>query len=233
MRKYHNNQKGSVMKVDILSETTLKLTLTEEDLKESSLCYEALSKQSEDCRRVLERLIEKGAPPKTAALAAELLDEESRLLVEAFPSANGGCMVYLSVLNRTGSKKKQLNGNAQKTKRSSDKKQSAGSDPQLLDRQIEASPIIFETASGEMLGKLCRRLEAERKSGMKFSSKLFSNQTCYRLALTPLNFCTARLTRILREYGAVTNSELIAAYTQEHFGELIGENAAELCQRLY
>lgn len=232
MRKYHNNQKGSIMKVDILSETTLKLTLTEEDMKESRLCYEALSKQSEDCRRVLERLIEKGAPPKTAALAAELLEEDSRLLVEAFPSANGGCMVYLSVLNRTGSKRKQSDGNLRKTRRSADN-QSADPEPQLLDKQIEASPIIFETASGELLGKLCRRLEAERKSGIKFSSKLFSNQTCYRLALTPLNLCTARLAEILSEYGEATSSELVAAYTQEHFGELIGKNAAELCQRLF
>lgn len=221
------------MKVDILSETTLKLTLTEEDMKESRLCYEALSKQSEDCRRVLERLIEKGASPKTAALAAELLEEESRLLVEAFPSANGGCMVYLSVLNRSGSKRKQPGGNLRKTRRSPNYNQSADPEPQLLDKQIEASPIIIETASGELLGKLCRRLNGERKSGMRFSSKLFSNQTCYRLALTPLNLCTARLARILSEYGEVTSSELIAAYTQEHFEELIGANAAELCQRFF
>lgn len=221
------------MKIDILSETTLKLTLTEEDMKESRLCYEALSKQNGDCRRVLERLIEKGASPKTAAMAAELLEEESRLLVEAFPAANGGCMVYLSALNRSRSKRKQPDENAQAISQSSHKKQSSRRNPQLLDRQAEASPIIFETASGEQLGKLCRRLESERSSGMRFSSKLFSNHKCYRLALTPLNTCVSKLTRILREYGTVTNSELIAAYTQEHFGELIGENAAELCQRLF
>ncbi len=221
------------MKIDILSETTLKLTLTEEDMKESRVCYEALSKQNTDCRKVLERLIEKGASPKTAAMAAELLEEESRLLVEAFPSANGGCMVYLSALNRGRPKRKPRAESAQESTQTANKGHSSGQDSQLLDRQAEASPIIFETDSGEQLGKLCRRLETERKSGMKFSSKLFSNHICYRLALTPLNTCSGRLTRILREYGTVTSSELIAAYTQEHFGELVGENAAELCLRFF
>ncbi len=137
-------------------------------------------------------------------------------------------MVYLSALNRSRPKRKRSGENSAPDKvRCSDKYS------QLLDRQTEASPIIFETASGEMLGKLCRHLEAERRSGMRFSSKLFSDNHCYRLALIPLNTCAGRLTRILREYGTVTNSELIAAYTQEHFGELIGENASELCQRFF
>ncbi|MDE6724447.1 MAG: adaptor protein MecA [Ruminiclostridium sp.] len=221
------------MKIDILSETTLKLTLTEADMKESRICYEALSKQNTDCRKVLERLIEKGASPETAAMAAELLEEESRLLVEAFPSANGGCMVYLSALNRSRPKRKRSSENSHSAKPAADERHCSDQGSQLLDRQTEASPIIFETASGETLGKLCSHLEAERRSGMRFSSKLFSNDHCYRLALIPLNTCAGRLTRILREYGTVTNSELIAAYTQEHFGELIGENASELCQKFF
>ena len=223
------------MKIDILSETTLKLTLTEADMKESRICYEALSKQNDHCRRVLERLIEKGASPETAAMAAELLEEESRLVVEAFPSANGGCMVYLSALDPSRSKRKDPGESSRSSKPSADEKNSSKY-PQLLDRQTQASPIIFETDSGEILGKLCRRLEAERrsgKSGIKFSSKLFSDSHCYRLALIPLNTCTGRLTRILGEYGIVTNSELIAAYTQEHFGELIGENASEICRKFF
>lgn len=222
------------MKIDILSETTLKLTLTEADMKESRICYEALSKQNSDCRRVLERLIEKGASPETAAMAAELLEEESRLLVEAFPSANGGCMVYLSALDPNRTKRKGSGESSRSSKPSADEKNSSKY-PQLLDRQTQASPIIFETDSGEILGKLCRRLEAERtgRFGIKFGSKLFSNSRCYRLALIPLNTCTGRLTRILEEYGAVTSSELAAAYTQEHFGELIGENASEICRKFF
>lgn len=224
------------MKIDILSETTLKLTLTEEDMKESKICYETLSKQSKDCRRALERLIGQGASPKSAALAAELLEEENRLLVEAFPSADGGCMVYLSALNRSKSKRKQPNTENTQSKNkkpTSDYNLQHSQNSQLLDKQKTASPIIFETDSGELLGKLCRRLETERKSGVEFSSKLFSNNIRYRLALTPLNICTGRLTRILKGYGTVTRSELAAAYTQEHFAELIGENAAELCQKFF
>ena len=224
------------MKIDILSETTIKLTLTEADMKESRICYEELSKQNTDCRRVLERLIEKGASPETAAMAAKLLEEESRLLVEAFPSANGGCMVYLSALDRRYSGRSKGKGPAEDpsaSRSAAEEKKRSQKYPQLLDRQTQASPLIFETSSGEALGSLCRRLETERRSGMRFSSKLFSDHHCYRLAFIPLNTCAGRLTRILGEYGDVTGNELIAAYTQEHFRELIGENAAELCQRFF
>lgn len=209
------------MRIDILSETTLKLTLTETDLEDSRLCYDSLSKQDGDCRKALERLIEKSASQKSAALAAELLEEESKLLVETFPSAEGGCFVYLSALNPSKSKKKQLKGNK------------PNNTSKLLDKQAEASPIIFETESGEILGKLCRCLVPEQEKGLRFNSKLFSDSTRYRLALIPLNICTGRLIRILSEFGEPSHSELDAAYTQEFFCELIGENAAEVCGKLF
>ena len=209
------------MKIDILSETTLKLTLTEADMEDSRLCYETLSRQDGDCRRALERLIESSGSPKSAAFAAELFEEESKLLVEAFPSAEGGCFVYLSSLNRNRSKKKAL-----KSKRSNNVSR-------LLDKEAEASPIIFETASGEMLGKLCRCLSLEKEKGACFESKLFSDNDVYRLALTPLNTCAERLTRILKEFGEAYCCELTAAYTQEYFCELVNKRAVEVCREIF
>ncbi|MDE7281930.1 MAG: adaptor protein MecA, partial [Ruminiclostridium sp.] len=148
-------------------------------------------------------------------------------------------MVYLSALDRrsSGRSKRKASGEDPRASKASgsgaDENPCPHKNPQLLDRKLRASPIIFETDSGEALGSLCRRLETERRSGMRFSSKLFSDHHCYRLAFIPQNTCAGRLTRILGEYGDVTGSELIAAYTQEHFRELIGENAAELCQRFF
>lgn len=209
------------MRIDILSETTLKLTLTEADMEDSRLCYETLSKQDGDCRKALEKLIESSGSPKSAAFAAELLEEENKLLVEAFPSAEGGCFVYLSSLNRSRSKRKTL------------KSRQSSNTSRLLDKDVEASPIIFETASGELLGKLCRCLSSEKEKGACFESKLFSDNAFYRLALTPLNTCSQRLTRILGEFGEAYCSELTAAYTQEYFCLLVNNRAVEICGEIF
>lgn len=197
------------MKIDILSHSTLKLTLSSHDMKENMLCCESFSAQSRNFRRVLSGLLEKEGSSKNAALAYELL-EEGRLLVEAFPTSEGGCMVYLSSLNRSRAKKKQL-----------------------LDKGLSASPLIFETDSSENLGELCRCLALEKTKGMKFSSRLFSYRSLYRLALVPLNMCGSRLTHIMKEYGAVITDELAAAYTQEHFSLIAEEEAVEIGGRLF
>lgn len=200
------------MKIDILSHSTLKLTLSSHDMKENMLCCESFTAQGGNFRRVLSGLIEKESSSKNAVLAYELL-EESKLLVEAFPTSEGGCMVYLSSLNR---------GNRSKTRKK-----------QLLDKELPASPLIFETDSSENLGELCRCLASEKQKGMDFSSSLFTAQRLYRLALVPLNMCGNRLKRIMKEYGEVITDELAAAYTQEHFSLIAEEGAVEIGERLF
>ncbi|HBH94402.1 MAG TPA: hypothetical protein DDX91_01520 [Ruminococcaceae bacterium] len=209
------------MRIDVLSETTLKLTLTESDMEDSRLCYEALSRQDGGCRKALEKLIEGSLSPKNAALAAELLEEESKLLVEAFPSSEGGCFIYLSSLNRSKSKRRPV------------KSKNSDSGAELLSREIQASPVIFETDSGELLGRLCRCLVSEKKRGLSFESKLFSDGKYYRLALIPLNICGERLAGLMKEFGQVHFSELTAAYTGEYFRLLAGKGAAEICGDLF
>lgn len=195
------------MKIDILSKTTLKLTLTAEDMNKNSLCYEALSGEGSSCRRAIGRLLKSDSKPESAAMAARLLNGQPRLFVEAFKRMDGGCMLYVSALDRK-------NGSG------------------VLDSDI--SPLIFETESGEDLGLVCRCLVSEKNNGAKFRSALFyGSGNRYRLALTPLNTCKNRIMRILREYGRVCTEEIAAACTEEYFKRLIGENGAEYGARLF
>lgn len=201
------------MKIDILSETTLKLTLTAEDMNRHQLRYEAFSEEGSGCRKTLGKLLKGYEAPESAAMAQQLLSDERRLFIEAFKRMDGGCMLYVSSLDRSRRRK------------------CANTAKRLL--EDNASPLIFETASGENLGALCRCLVWEQRHGAKFKSKLFTDNCCYRLAITPLNICTGHIMRLFCEFGKATDSELDAAFTNEHFKVLTEENAVQTAADIF
>lgn len=78
------------MKYDSLSRSTVKITLSEEDMKEYSLCAENIALRTAETKRSLARLLRKmklfpGYRP-------------DRLFLEAFPGVGGGCVLYVSSL---------------------------------------------------------------------------------------------------------------------------------------
>ncbi len=184
------------MKAEMISESTLKVTLTAEDMSVHNLSYEELTAKGAQCRKTLEKLLTGLDPSKNAIAAARLLGEERRLFVEAFRRMDGGCMLYVSA---AASPKRQK---------------------PLLDESREASPIQFQTFSQSALEQLLRCLEMEKEQGALFTSRLFRKGECFRLAVIPQNTCRTRLLRIFSEFGEAITGELAAAYTEEHF-ELI------------
>lgn len=194
------------MRIDILSKTTLKLTLTADDMNNYDLCYEALSERGSDCRKTLGRLLKQAEEAEAAAMAAKLLSEERRLFVEAFRRMDGGCMLYVSALN--GHKRK-------------------------ISLEEDAAPILFEAANQRDLGNVCRCLLALRERGARFSSRLFTDGIGYRLELIPQNTCRSRVIRLFNEFGNSLNDELTAAYTAEHYRVVIREDAADIGARVF
>lgn len=78
------------MKFDSLSRSTVKITLSEEDMNRYSLCAESITQKTDEAKRTLAGLLKK-----------ERLFRGSnarRLFLEAFPRANGGCILYVSGL---------------------------------------------------------------------------------------------------------------------------------------
>lgn len=203
------------MKIDILSETTLKLTLTADDMNRHQLCYESLSKDGsnfKECRETLSRILKADSTPESEAMATQLMENGRRLFIEAFKRMDGGCMLYVSALDRSRKSSRR----------------------QLLDKAEPSSPIIFETDSGEALGALCRCLVLEQLSGSaEFKSKLFADGQCYRLALTPLNTCASHIMRLMNEYGTADRSELSAAFTEEHFRIVADEDGVGIGSRIF
>ena len=195
------------MKIDILSKTTLKFTLTPEDMSENRLCYESFSEQGSRCRQTLGRLLKSSDKPEEAAMAARLLNNERRLFIEAFKRIDGGCMLYVSALEQR--------------------------EKNLLSNSCQASPIIFKPYSEKDLGHACRCLKKAEKDGAGFHSRLFSNGYDYRLALIPINLCYNRLCAILKEFGSVYRDELTAAFTEEHYRVIAAEHGAEKAGKVF
>lgn len=78
------------MKYDLLSRNTVKITLSEEDMREYSLCAESIALRTAQTKRSLARLLSE------IKLFAGYKPE--RLFLEAFPKREGGCVLYVSSL---------------------------------------------------------------------------------------------------------------------------------------
>lgn len=197
------------MRIDILSKTTLKLTLTADDMNNYDLRYEALSERGSDCRKTLGRLLREAEEVEAVAAAVKLISEERRLFVEAFRRMDGGCMLYVSAL--TGHKHKKLHEK----------------------NCPDVAPILFEAANQSDMGNMCRCLLLERSRGAQFSSRLFTDGKCCRLEVIPQNTCRSRVIRLFREFGIAICDELVAAYTAEHFRTVADEDGASIGARIF
>lgn len=197
------------MRIDILSKTTLKLTLTADDMNNYDLRYEILSEQGNDCRKTLGRLLKEAEEVEAVAAAARFISEERRLFVEAFRRMDGGCMLYVSALTEHNHKKPDEE-----------------SDP-------DVAPILFEAANQRDMGNLCRCLLLERSRDTQFSSRLFTDGKCFRLEVIPQNTCRSKVIRLFREFGIAICDELVAAYTAEHFKVVSDEDGASIGAKIF
>lgn len=80
------------MIIEIISSTTIKIVLDEEDMSVYDISFDKLDRTNPETKRLLIDLIEIIRFEKNIDLA------EERLFVEAFPKDDGGCLLYLSAL---------------------------------------------------------------------------------------------------------------------------------------
>ena len=177
------------MKVDLLSQSTIKITLSAQDMSNYNLKYDRLCRPEDD-RRSLSRLFSVLRRQSPEAFASSAFANEKRLLVEAFPRCDGGCMLYVSSLYDCSVKK----------------------------APCEPVKLICRLYSLESLEGLCRLLSTEKQlAGLSFSSDLYQCGGEYRLAVTPHNACHRHIKRFFAEFGDTLSDELSAAATEERF----------------
>ncbi len=82
------------MYYDALSKNTVKITLTDRDMRENSIRAEGLRTRSADSKRSLIDFLKK-LQAESKLFAGKSAE---RLFLEAFPSEDGGCVLYVSTL---------------------------------------------------------------------------------------------------------------------------------------
>lgn len=189
------------MKIDYLSETTLKLTLTAEDMKDYELDYAELSQSSFKSRRRLCGLLRELCNEGALCTSSSFFLDDKRFFVEVFPRVDGGCLLYVSVLpDKDG------------------RQGSFSSEPKAT------GCLICELEASEPLKKLCYELERERKR-IDFSSALYSDGKSLRLVLVLHGALSKQLEASVSRFGRLIKGELDAAFTAEHFKTVIAHDA--------
>ena len=195
------------MQIDMLAGNTVKITLTPSDMTGYNISYEDISGKSRDTKLMLSKLIAAIREKNQIDLSGE------RLLVEAFPKNDGGCMLYISCL---GSASKQTP--SAKTQK-----------PAKTRREY----YIAQSDSLDDVAALCITL---KKRGANLQSSLYhcavSGKSVYRLCL-----CAAKIPPEIKGITAefmqpLGKSETALCDTEEYFKLLCGDAIATVADSI-
>lgn len=186
------------MTIKQISASTIKVSLSAEELASYHVAFGILDNDEPETRRLFSSLL-----TEIEAVCGRTLKSE-RLFVEAFARGDGGCLLYLSVLEES-------------------KDDSSDSESGLL--LLKADSDQLQSLSLLGIEILNRSTEA---------SALYENGDCYCLVLRPKAEESRRLEQFLREFGSVyRGNSLLCAYTVEHCPCLIPKEAVKALSHLF
>jgi len=224
------------MQIDVLSQNTLKLTLSRLDMFDLDIKYESLSGKNPDTKRLLSHVLRTVRLDKSAGVDFS----GERLFVEAFPRPDGGCMLYISCLEEASHS--SANSSSHTSSQATERKA-----VRLAAKAVPASSAVPKVPAGYVKSVkgdskreklLCRfdsvkELEGACKSlswqlaqeRISSASSLYSNGAEYRML-----FCSANkklISAIVSEYGEILSGEYEFSFTHEHYNLIAAENAVE------
>ncbi len=185
------------MQIDMLAGNTIKITLGITDMYSYNIRYEDIAGRSDNTKLTLSRLI-------AAIKESENLDlSGERLLVEAFPKSDGGCMLYLSCLGSANTGKRKV--------------------PSKAEYILAQSECLNDIIS------LCHQLYKKYNS---LESSLYRLQENYRLIISACSL-SPFIRVIVNEFAEIGNcSDIIRSETAEHYS-FICDNAIEKLSKLF
>lgn len=189
------------MEFRLVDPDKLKVTLTAADLEALGLDYDRLDYSDESTRQLLISLLEKGRAQ------AGFHPRRAKLYIEAFPSEDGGCVLYYTRLT--------------------------GGEVFPAGRFAPGpAPVVLAFSDPDILLRACAqtaRLYAHRI----LKSALYKFGSAYRLVVYPLDYTDSRSASFLAEYGEpVGEGSVLAAYVEEHGEALLRSHAIEALAKL-
>ena len=181
------------MKINSPAENRITVDLTEQDMAELDITYEEMDYSTIETRRVIWTLLDEAGK----ALGKEL-DPSRRMIIEAIPKNEGGCVLNFTLLDAA----KRIN-----------------TQKQLLKKQTKSLICEFDTAD-------CLFRAAKHYTGCTESS-LYERRGNYRLVIKGLCDPVASV-RHFSEFGKIINCEpLICEHMKEHWNTLAEKDALD------
>lgn len=185
------------MKIELLDDKTVKVLLSKIDMLDLNLSYDDMDYKDPQTKRVLLRLVEE------IKREIHINLNTGKLFIEAFPYVDGGCILYVNILEASG------------IDYSAEKKYKACFD----------TPLVFMFGDINSLGKLSNRL-INGYGHIILKSSLFLFEKKYYLLLYTYFKMDCQLTRLVSEYGKLLGRGVVAsAIVHEHSTELIKDDA--------
>jgi negative regulator of genetic competence, sporulation and motility len=226
------------MQIDVLSSNTLKLTLSKCDMSDLDIKYESLSPKNPETKRLLAHVL--NSIQRESKTGFTFSGE--RLFVEAFPRADGGCMLYISCLEeetapkparslKTGRISTQsqqstmgATGSAAGKTEKNAKNESDLSCTQVFDIASETDSAICES---DNLADIARALKCLRTASAIQYSGLYRKNGRYRAVVKSGK--AGLMLAVMREHGKLITGEKELDYTRSHFLPIAEENAERIC----
>lgn len=185
------------LKIELLDDKTVKVLLSKVDMTAYNLSYEEMDYKNPQTKRVILKLIEEIKKEVKINLST------GKLFIEAFPYADGGCILYVNLLD------------AGKADALSQKKLKPGFD----------TPLIFVIDDLNYLGVLSNRL-VTRYSHIILKSALYLWESNYYLLLYTYFKMDSEIIKLIGEYAKLYGKGNVqSAIVKEHAKELITNDA--------
>ncbi len=195
------------LQIDVISSSTLKIRLTQEDLAYFDITFEKLDRSDESTKSLLTALMEEAKRQKDFEF------EDGKLFVEAFEDNDGGCVIYISAIGLPAPAGKERTVSRTKYRQRIEKKPAKLPAQKIFVLESTGFCQLYETAE-----------KLRRHSEQIVSSSLYYNEETgrYRLVLG----CRGVLPESCAQGS--TAGDIIAGVTAEHDHCLLEENALEI-----
>ncbi len=186
------------MKIELLENKTVKVVLSNIDMMNFNLTYEEMDYKNPDTKRVIMQLIDQIKKEVSIDLT------NGKLFIEAFPYIDGGCILYVNMIDTEYKK------NVTKNSKSS-----------------FSTPIIYSFQDINALGNLCKRM-ISRYNHIILKNALYFYENKYFLLIYTYFKMDEQLATLLKEYGQYYGKgSVVCSLIKEHAQELIATNAIE------
>lgn len=189
------------MKINSPAEDRIIVDLTEQDMTELDITYEDMDYSTIETRRVIWTLLD-----EAGRVLGRELDPSRRMVIEAMPKAEGGCVLCFTILD---------------CRRKTSAKQFLKKQSEFLICDFENLDSLFAAAKG-----FC-------DSGTSAESSLYENGGKYRLIISCCGEIQ-RIKSYFSEFCKPENgNNLLREFTREHWNELASQNAiSSLCGKV-